>query len=127
MKSRQVRSTEAHFEEYRRWCEFWKIEFGCGEWIMYVRWERMSGIADCFVNETNKEFTLRFKKGLIPREIIENLKWYAFHEVGEKVLWKIGSMAEKGRAYPENEVTDERHAILNIWENMMRKHLKEER
>lgn len=121
MKSKQVRTTQAHFEEFQKWCEYWRLEYGLASWIMAVKWERMSSRADCFCYPYNREFTIRFKRGLIPREDAENLKWLAFHEIGECLLWQLGAMAETGKKHGDDEVTAERHTILNTYETMVRR------
>ena len=77
----------------------------------------MTNQADCFCWPDGKECTIRLKKGKIDKYNIENLDRLAFHEIGELLCWTLGEMAEK--KYPEDRVTQERHAIINTMENVI--------
>ena len=116
---RQVK--EADFEYFKARCYAWQEKYGLKAWILTVAWERMTDVADCFASLTNKEAKIRLKKGKIDSTYLDGdgLDRLAFHEVGELLLYTLGDMAETGKKFNEEEVTRERHRILNTFENMV--------
>lgn len=117
-----MKTTKKDFEIFRAECEKWIEEFGIKSFeILYDHSDYLkNNKASCTSNSVNRWATLRLNITWDNywKLTEENIKRCAFHEVGELLLAPLINCAES-RYISENEIEEQKHAIIRTLENVV--------
>jgi hypothetical protein len=115
-------TTDKDFELFKRECKYWISKFGLIGWdVRYIHKDDADGDAAAYFVPPNDITTRNCYLGLAVNDFKQKLtanyiKSCAFHEVCELLLHRMQYLA-KARYCQDEEIDEERHNLIRIFEN----------
>ena len=109
--------TNKHFQIFKKECRKWIDLFGLKGYDYTIKWGDLSDCyADCSYNVVQRWAVIRLMKTWGRKITSIELKQSAFHEVCH-ILFGIINVLAKSRFIGEEEVDEEIHNLIRIFEN----------
>lgn len=113
------RTTNKHFQIFKKECKKWIDKFGLINWEVYYLHKKSKNLAFMTANLVGRVADIGLAKTWKNSEVSNfEIKKCAFHEVNELLLYRLRNLAEY-RYTTYNEIDEEVHAIIRTLENVL--------
>lgn len=119
-----MKTTDKHFQLFKKECRKWIARFGLLGWRFYFQHEDLPDgkqIAYCIYPEdlADRVFTLGLSVDLGDLDETEmDIRRSGFHEVMEAFLYRMNFLAKSRDTHPE-EIEEENHNLIRTLENVV--------